>query len=84
MVNLVEYYNAKFDFDNDSQNLYKALGAFYEALKIFTIKNYPIYYACAQRGIEESYTQLSSVENTKENLNKAEAAIKEAEKAGSI
>jgi len=61
-------------------NLKKAISAYEEALKIFTIDKYPGDYAIVQNAISGAYKQLSEINNKEENLAKAQKAKEEAEK----
>ena len=67
------------------QELYlkKAISAYGEALKIFTIEKYPGDYAIIQNALSGAYTQLAQISDKEENLAKAKKAKDEAEKVNS-
>lgn len=64
-------------------NLKKAISAYGEASKIFTIEKYPSNYSIVQGAISIAYTQLAQINDKEENLAKAQKAKEEAEKVNS-
>ena len=57
-------------------NLNKAIIAFEEALKIYTIEKYPLDYAMTQNNLGIAYSDFSEVRDKEDNLNKAIRAYK--------
>ena len=60
------------------ENLTRAIRAYKEALKIYTVKKYPVNYAMTQNNLCEAYCSLAVVREKKENLTRAIRAYKEA------
>ena len=59
-------------------NLEKAIYAYQEVLKIYTVESYPIYYAATQNNLGNAYSDLAMVRDKEPNLEKAFHAYQEA------
>ncbi|MEM3846020.1 MAG: tetratricopeptide repeat protein, partial [Candidatus Parvarchaeota archaeon] len=64
--------------ENTKDNLHKAIASYNEALKVYTLEQYPKYYADTQNNIGTAYRGLSHIEDMKDNLHKAIASYNEA------
>ena len=69
---------------NNEKNMLNSIYAFMEALKIYTIKKYPLDYATTQNNIGLLYSELAEIRDTEENLKKTVQAYKEALKIYTI
>jgi tetratricopeptide (TPR) repeat protein len=65
-------------------NLKNATNAYREALKIFTLKDYPFDYAKTKNNLGECYRELSELQDQESNLKKSIACFEEALKVFEI
>jgi hypothetical protein len=81
---LGDYYLAlarTMDSGDAEATLNKAISAYNESLKIFTIDNYPGDYAAVQEALAQAYEELAQFTDKEENLSMSQKAKEEAEKA---
>jgi len=65
-------------YQNKAENCKKAITAFKEALKVYTLERFPIYYGGTQNNLGTAYGTLAEVEAKAENCKKAITAGEEA------
>jgi len=76
--NLGNTYKALAQVKNKGGNLVKAVGAFHDALKVYTLNKYPFEHATTQYNIGNTYQALAEVQNKKANLAQAVTFYQEA------
>ena len=82
--NLGTAYRTLSEVRDKEENLTKAIRAYEEALKIYTVEKYPVDYAMTQNNLGTAYRTLSEVRDKEENLTKAIRAYEEALKIRTV
>jgi tetratricopeptide (TPR) repeat protein len=76
--NLGNAYSTLAEVEDKASNCSKAIAAYREALKVYTLEDFPMDYATTQNNLGTAYRTLAEVEDKASNCNKAIAAYREA------
>ncbi len=79
-----DIYNKLSEYKERALNSKKAISAYEEALKVYTLDRFPMDYAMTQNGLGTAYVTLANVESKVENCKKAISAFKEALKVRTL